>query len=307
MRGKSLLLATALCLAVSAQAGEYKIGYSCNNFNDTFQTYIVDAAREFVATVEGVVLEVSDAQEDTVRQGDQIDTFIQSGVDALVVVPVNTTAVQPYVRAAARANVPLIFVNRNPYPDGKIPENVYFIGADSTLEGETQMEAAGAAMGGKGNIVILVGMLSNEASHARTQGVKNVIAAKYPNIKVLAEETANWQRDQGMTVMENWMTAYGDQINGVCSNNDEMALGALNALQKSGRKDVVVYGVDAIPDALVSIGRGEMTGTLLQDPVGQGKGSVEMALNILRGIKPAQQINKLPAVLINKDNVASYR
>lgn len=296
------LMAAALCLVGTAFAGDFKIGYVCNNFNDTFQTYIVDAARDYVAKNPGISLEVTDAQEDTVRQNDQVNTFIASGVDALIVVPVNTSAVNPMVRAARNAGIPLIFVNRNPYADGNIPENVYFIGADSVLEGETQMEYAGPIMKGKGNIVILMGMLSNEASLARTTGVKNVIARKYPDIKVLAEETGNWQRDQGMTLMENWITTYGKQINAVMSNNDEMALGAIIALEKAGMNDVLSFGVDAIPDALVAIKAGRMTGSVLQDPVAQGAGGVELAVKLLKGEKPAERIVKLPAKLIDKSN-----
>lgn len=309
MRGKSLFLlaAAAMLFCGAAMAGQFKIGYLCNNFNDTFQTYIVDAARAFVDKTPDVSIEVMDAQEDVVRQQDQVATLLQSGVDALVVVPVNTQAVGPIVRAAQDARVPLIFVNRNPYPDKAPPEGVYFIGADSILEGETQMMDAGKRLGGKGNIVILMGLLSNEAAHARTEGVKNVIARDYPDIKVLAEETANWQRDQGMNVTENWITAYGDSINAVMSNNDEMALGAQLALSKAGMNNVLIYGVDAISDALTAIEQGKMTATVRQDPVAQGAGGVQMALEILKGNKPAHQINKLPAVLVTKENAAQFK
>ena len=307
MRKLLALVMMAGVLAVGvAQAGQVKIGYCCNNFNDTFQTYIVDAAQK-AAKEFNVTIEVMDGQEDDIRQQDQVNTLIQNGVNALVVVPVNTSSVQPIVQAAKEAKIPLIFVNRNPYTKVAPPKNVYFIGADSILEGATQMEYAGKLMNGKGSICVLMGLLSNEASLARTAGIKQVVKEKYPDITILAEETANWQRDQGMNVTENWLTAYGDSISAILSNNDEMALGAVMALSNAGRSNVLVFGVDAIPDALAAIEQGSMAATVLQDPIAQGKGSVELAIKLSQGESPAEQIIRLPAQLINKGNVKEFK
>lgn len=304
---KKLALLVSFCLAVglfassAAQAGQLKIGYSCNNFNDLFQLYIVEAAKKAAAD-HNVNLEVMDAQEDVIRQQDQVSTMVQSGVDALVVIPVDTSAVAGLEAAAKSIGVPLIYINRNPYPSGNIPENVYFIGADSILEGETQMSYIGEKLGGKGNIVILMGLLSNEASLNRTQGVHNIIADKYPDIKVLAEETGNWQKDQGMSLMENWITAYGDQINAVASNNDEMVLGAVNALEAAGINDkVITIGVDATVDALQAIIAGRQNATVLQDPVAQGRGAIEACIKLSKGEK-VEPITKLPAELVTSEN-----
>ncbi len=302
MKKVMLLAAFCLTLAFSANAGQVRIGYSCSNFNDIFQIYVVDAARAAAADHGNVVLDVMDAQEDVIRQQDQVNTMIQKGIDVLVVVPVDTSAVQGIEAAAKAANLPLIYVNRNPYPAENAPEGVYFIGANSILEGETQMEYVGKVLNGEGNIVILMGILSNEASINRTQGVHNVIKAKYPNMKVLAEETGNWQQDQGMTVMENWITAYGDQINAVVSNNDNMVLGAINALESAGMNDkVVTIGIDATVDALQAILAGRMNATVLQDPVAQGRGAVDMSVKLMNGEK-LPPITKLPAQLITKEN-----
>ena len=291
----------ALGTMASAAPAKLKIGYSCNNFNDTFQTYIVDAART-AANEAGVTLEVLDAQEDDIRQQDQIHNLLQNGVDALIVVPVNTASVQPIVKAAAAAKKPLIFVNRNPYPKGSVPDNVYYIGVDEIGAGAAQMEYAASLMGGKGNICVLMGILSNEGALSRTKGVEDTIKAKYPDIKVLAKETANWQRDQGMAVAENWLTAYGGKVNAILSNNDEMALGAIKALENAGRNDVLVFGVDATPDARAAIKTGKLAATVLQDPKAQGKGSVEIAVKVLNGEKP-EPSTKLPVNIIDKDNV----
>lgn len=301
----SLCVAAILVAGVGAQAGQVKLGYFCANFNDIFQIYLVDAAKARVAELPNVTLEVMDAQEDVIRQQDQVVTMIQSGVDALIVVPVDsTTGVERIEQAAKEANLPLIYVNRTPYPTGNLPENTYYIGASSILEGRNQMEYLGEKMGGKGNIVILIGALFHEGAVNRTQGNKDVIAEKYPGIKILAEEVAMWQQDQGMTVMENLLTAYGDQINAVVGNNDNMVLGAINAIEAVGRKDIYTIGIDATADALQAILAGRMTATVQQDAGAQGAGSVDMALKVLNGEK-IQQHNTLPAPIVDASNAAS--
>ena len=305
---KKMAFLASLCVAVTcvamsaAQAGQMRIGYSCSNFNDIFQIYVVDAAKTEAAANPGVVLDVMDAQEDIMRQQDQVNNMIQNGVDALVVVPVDTAAVAPIEEAAKAAKLPLVYVNRNPYPDGKLPANVYYVGTDSVLQGRMQMEYLGEKMGGKGNIVILLGILTNESAFNRTKGNKDVIAEKYPGIKVLAEETGNWQQDQGMTVTENWITAYGGQINAVVSNNDNMVLGAISALENAGMKDkVLTIGVDATTDALQAIVAGRQDATVLQDPIGQGKGAIQVCVKLLSGEK-VPPLTDVPPELITKEN-----
>jgi inositol transport system substrate-binding protein len=165
-------------------------------------------------------------------------------------------------------------------------------------------------MGGKGNLAILMGELSNEAAIKRTEGVKQVIKEKYPNIKVVREQTGNWKREQGKTLMENWL-ASGIQIDGVASNNDEMALGALQAIKAAGKLGkICVGGVDGSHDALVSMEKGELNNTVFQDPVGQGEKAVNAAY-LLAKKQPDPDVtdgNKIwiPYQPITKENFKSY-
>lgn len=289
-----------------AAGGKVKVGYVCNNFNDTFQTYVMDAAKAFYADKADVELLLQDAQEDVVREQDVVNTLISQGVKALIVVPVNTSAMEPIIKAAAAAKIPLVFVNRNPFGTGALPANVYYVGSQEIIAGQLQMEAMGKVLGGKGNVCILIGKLDNEGAVKRTEGNEATIAAKFPNIKVLAKETGNWQRDQGMSLTENWLTAYGKNLNGILANNDEMALGAVEALKAAGRTDVFVMGVDAIPDAKVAVGNGSLAATVLQDAVGQGRGAAEVAYAALKGEKK-DPITWVPFVLVNKDNLSRYK
>jgi inositol transport system substrate-binding protein len=286
--------------------GKTMVGYVINNMNDTFQGYILEAFRAYYADKPDYAIEVQDAQEDVVKQQDHVNNLIANGAKALVVVPVNTSAMGPITKACQDANVPLVYVNRNPFGTSNPPANIFYVGSQEIVAGTLQMEAMGKALNGEGGVAILVGKLDNEGAILRTQGNKDTIAAKFPNIKVLAEEAGDWQRDQGLSKTENWITAFGNNLNGILANNDEMALGAVEAAKAAGRTDIVVMGVDAIPDALAAVGDGSLAATVLQDSVGQGAGAAEAAFKALNG-QSQDPINWVPFVLVDKSNLSQFQ
>ncbi|MDX9801300.1 MAG: sugar ABC transporter substrate-binding protein [Spirochaetia bacterium] len=305
----TLLLITAVVFTGCSKkeekdSGVKKIGYCSNNFNDTFQTYINKAASDYVAANPDLSMTQVDAQEDVIKQQDLINTFIAQGVDALVVVPVDTSAMAPITKAAQEAKIPICYINRNPYAATSMPEGVYYVGSQEIVAGQLQMDFIGEKIGGKGNVAILMGKLDNEGAIKRTEGNEDVIAKKYPDIKVLAKETGNWQRDQGMSITENWLTAYGDKLSAILANNDEMALGAVEALKAAGKK-IPVVGVDAIPDAKTAVKNGSLDATVLQDAVGQGKGGLELIHSVLKGATP-EQLKWVPFVLITPENIKDF-
>ena len=166
------------------------------------------------------------------------------------------------------------------------------------------MEELGKQMGGEGEICILMGQLNHEAAQDRTRGVKEIIAEKFPNIKILAEQTGNWMRNEGVTVVENWLTAYPN-LKAIASNNDEMAMGALVAIESAGRTGIFVAGTDGNPDAFQAIKDGRMVATVLQDAKGQGAGAGDYVIKALKGEK-LEPINWIPFVLITKENLNDY-
>ncbi len=283
----------------------YRVAYICNNFNDTFQTYVMDAAKKYFSEVNNVDLIAQDALEDVVRQQDLVNTMIAQGIDALIVVPVDTSAMTPITRAAAEAKVPLVFVNRNPYAGKPLPEKVYYVGSQEIIAGKLQMGYIGSLLKGVGGISILMGKLDNEGALKRTEGVERYALESFPAIRILAKETGNWQRDQAMVITENWITAYGPNLNAILSNNDEMALGAIEALRAAGREDVYVVGIDAIPDALEAILAGTLAGTVLQDSKGQGMGAARIAHQALEG-RVQSSLVWVPFVLITPENIAEF-
>ena len=292
------------CGGGSAGGGKPLIGYVCNNFNDTFQGYIMNEFRAYFDDKPDYTLEFQDSQEDVIKQQDQVNNLIAKGAKALVVVPVNTSAMDRITKAAQDANIPLVYVNRNPFGESNPPSNIFYVGSQEIVAGRLQAEALAGLLGGDGGVCILMGKLDNEGAILRTEGNEEVFA-KFPGMSVLAKETGNWQRDQGMSLAENWITAYGNNLKAILGNNDEMALGAVEATKKANRTDIIVMGVDAIPDAKTAVGAGDLAATVLQDAAGQGRGAGEAAHKALSGQSQAS-INWIPFVLIDKSNLAQF-
>jgi inositol transport system substrate-binding protein len=281
------------------------VGYVCTNFNDTFQGYVMEQFKGYFADKPEYVVETQDAQEDVVRQQDQVNNLLAKGAKAIVVIPVNTSAMAPITKACQDKKVPLVYVNRNPFGDANPPAGVYYVGSKEVDAGTMQAEGLGKLLPQGGGVAILMGKLDNEGAILRTKGNEDTFAAKYANLRVLAKETANWQRDQGMALSENYITAYGTNLKAILGNNDEAALGAVEACKKAGRTDIIVMGVDATPDAIAAVKDGSLAATVLQDSTGQGRGAAEAAVNALTG-KSQSPITWVPFVYIDKSNVANY-
>lgn len=280
------------------------IGFAQCNLNDTFQTYVVDAASAKADEL-GYKIDVQDAQEDVVKQQDQVNTMIEQGYDAIMVVPVDTAAMGPITEAVTKAGIPLIYVNRNPFGTEEPPAGVYYVGSQEIVAGQLQGQFLIDTMGEKGGVGILMGILSNEGAVKRTEGNEEILA-KYPDIKILAKESGEWQYDKGMSITENWLTAYGDELTAILANNDGMAIGALQALETAGRDDVIVVGVDAIPDAVNLVAEGKLDATVLQDAEGQGAGGVDVAAKLIAGETPAS-VTWIDFVLVTPENVADFQ
>ncbi|MBP1041198.1 substrate-binding domain-containing protein [Vagococcus sp. BWB3-3] len=285
-----------------------QIGYAINNLNDTFQTYILDAAKAS-AKENDYGIRVENAKEDLIAQQDQVNTLIQNGVKALVVVPVDTSAMEPITKAAQEAKIPLVYVNRNPYAgkEKDMPKDVYYVGSEEITAGIMQMEFVGKELDGEGKIAVLMGILGNEGAMKRTEGVEETMKDQFPKMEILNKETAEWQRDKALAVAENWISTYGKDLKAIVANNDEMALGAVQAAKKNNRSDIIITGVDAIPDALDAVENGELAATVFQDAVGQGSGAITILSEALGGKAPKDQVTYVPFKLITSENVSEFK
>jgi inositol transport system substrate-binding protein len=277
-----------------------KIGVSML-FDDRWLTTMRDAMTAYAEANPGIELVMVDSKEDVATQLGQVENFVAQGLDAIVLVPANTDATDPMTQAATEAGIPLVYVNRKP---ANLPDGVAYVGSDSIDAGIFQMEWIAEKLGGKGNVVILMGNLSQEAAQQRTAGVKQVVE-KFPDIKITKEQTGNWDRAQGLAVMENWL-ATGDQIDAVASNNDEMAIGALSAIEAAGKLgEIIVGGVDASADALAEMDKGRLNVTVFQNAKGQGQGGIAAAASLVCG-DTFEQVTWIPYELVTPENYKDY-
>jgi inositol transport system substrate-binding protein len=286
--------------AADAASGEpIRIGVSML-FDDRWLTTLRDAMTA-VAAEEGVELIMVDSKEDVATQLGQVENFVTQGVDAIVLIAANTDATDPMTKAAQDAGIPLVYVNRKP---SNLPEGVVYAGSDSIDAGRFQAEWLAETLGGKGSCVIMNGNLTQEAAQKRTEGVKEVFA-KYPDIQVIKEDTGNWSRAEGLALMENWLST-GDQIDCVASNNDEMAIGAISAIEAAGKLgEILVAGVDASPDALDEMDKGRLNMTVFQNAKGQGEAGIKAAIALARG-EPTEALVWVPYEPVTPDNYKDY-
>ena len=252
---------------------------------------------EAYAKANNIELVWNSANLDVSTQANQVDSMINQGVDAIIVVPVQADSLGPQVASAKAKGIPLVPVNAA-LNNKDVAGNVQ---PDDVAAGAQEMQMMADRLGGKGNIVILQGPLGQSGEIDRTKGIEQVLA-KYPGMKVLAKDTANWKRDEAVNKMKNWVSGFGPQINAVVSENDDMGLGALQALKESGRTDVPIVGIDGIEDGLNAVKSGEFIGTSLQN------GTVELSagLAVANALAKKEQVNTAPVYImpaITKDNV----
>ena len=309
---KRLLTATAICGLLGTAAQAENIGVSMALFDDNFLTVLRNGMQDHAASLDGVTLQIEDAQNDVGKQLNQIQNFVASGVDAIIVNPVDTDATVAMSQAAADAGIPLVYVNREPVNVDDLPENQAFVASDEKESGtlETQEICRLLKEAGKteAKAVVLMGELSNQAARMRTQDIKDVIATPECSfIQIVEEQTANWSRTQAADLMTNWITS-GLEFDAVISNNDEMAIGAIQALKSSGvsMDDIIVGGIDATQDALAAMEAGDLDVTVFQNAAGQGQGAVDAALSLARGEDVDTKVY-VPFELVTPANLADYQ
>ncbi|WP_308469863.1 substrate-binding domain-containing protein [Kineococcus rubinsiae] len=246
--------------------GGLRIGVSAYNM-----TSFITAGKEGMeayAKANDIELLWNSANDDVNSQADQVDQFVNAGVDAIIVIPVQADSLGPQVEAANAAGIPILDVNAK-LNNAALKASVQ---PDDVAAGAAEMQMMADKLGGKGNIVVLQGPIGQSGQIDRQTGIDQTLK-KYPDIKVLAQDTANWDRDQAVNRMGNWISAFSGQIDGVVAQNDDMGLGALQAMKEAGLTKPVV-GIDGIEDGLNAVKSGEFIGTMLQN------GTVELSAGL---------------------------
>ncbi len=279
---RMLAACVAVMLLAAPAVAKTTVGVSMALFDDNFLTLLRQSMADHAKVTPDVTVQFEDAQGDVGRQLSQVQNFISQRVDVIIVNLVDSSATKAVTQAASRAGIPLVYVNRQP-DETEFPGKVVVVASDDLLAGRLQMTELAKRMGGKGNLAIMLGDLANGATRGRTAGVKEVLAQN-PGIKVIEEQSANWERGKAIDLMNNWISK-GSQIDAVASNNDEMALGALIAMRQAGLspQKVAVGGVDATPDGLAALAKGDLAVTVFQNAKGQGQRALDDALKLVRG------------------------
>lgn len=303
MRRCKLLFATLLLLLSQWAVADYRIGVSIARVDDNFMTYVRNGLDE-AAKKENVQIQFEDAQGDVVRQLNQVQGFINQKVDAVIVLPVDTSATANITRAAVEAKTPLVYVNRHP-DERTLPKGVVTVASNDIEAGQLQMRYLAEKLGGKGNLAIIMGDLAQNATHDRTEGVKQVLK-DYPGIKIVEQQSAEWQRNKGMDLTSNWLLA-GSRFDAIVANNDEMAIGAAMALQQAGKAkgEIAIVGIDGLPDGLAAIKRGMLVASVFQDPKAQANSAVQAALKMIKG-EPVETDVWVPFQLIKPEQLAVF-
>ena len=295
----SMLLALTAC-STSQKSDKVQIGVTLMDFSTEFGIGLKDYMTAKADAMGDVELTVVDAGGDAAKQLQQVETFISQKVDAIIMQPQEQEACSPAIDKAKAAGIPIINCNSL-----TITEPDAYVGSNDSESAEIAMTYIAEQLGGKGNVLMMHGHPGQTAEVKRTEGAMDILAQN-PDMTLLDEQTADWDRAEAMTLMENWIQAYGDQINAVFCQNDEMALGALNALVQAGKKDnVLVVGVDAIDDALQSVKDGKMDATVYQDCKGQAEGAIEAAYKLAKGESVEKEI-LIPFILVTTENVDEY-
>ncbi len=305
---KKFVLGTALAVMMSTAAHAETIGVSMALFDDNFLTVLRNGMSDYAKTLDGVELQIEDAQNDVSKQQSQIQNFIAAGVTAIIVNPVDTDATAAMSKIAADAGIPLVYVNREPVNVDTLPEKQAFVASNEQESGTLQTQEICKMLGGKGKAVVMMGELSNQAARMRTKDIHDVLATdQCKGIEIVEEQTANWSRTQGSDLLTNWLSA-GLEFDAVIANNDEMAIGAIQALKAAGRSmdSVVIGGIDATQDALAAMAAGDLDVTVFQNAAGQGQGSVDAALKLAKGEAVDKKVY-IPFELVTKETLDKYQ
>ena len=300
-----LVLVSAFAVHGAGQAddGQITIGAAMASFSDKWFTFLHDGVREFDADHDDVTITMTDGNDDPAQQLSQVETLVTQGVDAILLVPVDISAVGPIIEVTKSAGIPLVVANRLPAQEFLQDIDVY-VGSESIEAGILQGQWVVEALGGAGRVGIITGASGHEAAIMRTQG--NEVALAGTDIEIVRTAEGRWDRARGLQIAENWFQS-GIELDAILANNDEMAIGALLAAESMGLtdEDIIIAGVDATPDALEFMGRG-LDVTVFQSAHGQGYGGAEAAYTLVKG-EPVESMTWIPFELVTPENMADYQ
>jgi ribose transport system substrate-binding protein len=294
-----ILAGTTACARGGGDAASgTKIVMAISTLNNPFFVELRDGAQA-AAKAAGVQLNIVDAQNDSATQANQLATAAVGATKAVIINPVDSDAAASSVKALGKAGIPVIAVDRtvNGAPLASL------VASDNVAGGRQAADELAKAMGEKGSVITLQGVSGTSASRDRGAGFEEGMKA-YPNITVVAKQTANFDRASALDVTTNLMQAH-PEVTGLFAENDEMALGAIQALGARAGQDVKVVGFDGTSEGLAAIKAGTLVATIAQQPAELGKLAVELAVKAIKGTKIAKTV-PVKVVSVTKTNVGDF-
>ena len=306
----ALVMVLGACTFASAEVKTYKVGISIYQYTDNFMTLYRNEIAAYFKTLEteevNYELYFADAKNDMVEQTNQMNNFVTQGMDVIILNPVQTSSADILIDIAVSNEIPLVLINREPLAydaDGNTLDEAYegilnnakvcYVGADARQSGTYQGELilATANQGdingdGKISYIMIQGDPENIDAQYRTEFSVKALTDAGKTVECLDSQVGNWDQTKGQELCANALTVYGYDVEVVFCNNDGMAMGALTAIQTAGRivgEDIYLVGVDALPEAVEAIKLGDMTGTVLNDHIGQSHTAVDVAVKLLNG------------------------
>jgi len=256
---------------------EITIGLSLSTLNNPFFVTLKDGAQA-AADAAGITLVVVDSQDDPATEAANLEDLIEQGVDAILINPTDADAIVPSIEKANEAGIPVFTIDRG----ASGGEVVSHIASDNVAGGAMAGEFLCGVLEGAGKVVELEGIAGSSAARDRGEGFNGEMADNCSDVEIVARQTANFNRSEGLTVFENILQAEPD-ISGVFAHNDEMILGAIEAAKAAGREGIIFVGFDAVDDAVAAVNDGRLAATVAQQPAEMGRLGVEQAVAFLGG------------------------
>lgn len=285
--------------AVEGDGDAITVGLSISTLANPFFVTLQEGAQA-AAEEAGITLLVNDSQDDAQTEANGIDDFITQGVDVIVLNPVDSEAAVAVVESATAADIPVITVDRA--VDGG--DVVSHVSSDNVLGGELATEFLVEQIGGEGEVAQLEGIPGTDATRERGEGFANVLEGA-DGIELVSSVTANFSRDEGFNVAQDILQA-NPGVAAIFGQNDEMALGAVEAADSLGvLDDLVIIGFDATDDALQAVADGRMAGTVAQLPFDIGRIGIESAITVADGGSVDAEV-PVDVSLVTADNVDDF-
>lgn len=296
---RTLALALAAFIAVPGHAQELTIASSVPHLGFPFFVHMENALKAEAEKLGGIRLQTYDGQNQTPKQTADVEAMIVGGVDGIVISPLDSVAMAPAVAQAVDSGIPVVTIDRR--ADG-VPGILGHVGADNVLGGEAQARLVMERFPDGARVVNLQGQPGASPAIDRNQGLHQVLDPVKDKYVIVAEQTANFAREQGASVTEAILAGLDSPPDVIVAANDDMALGALQVVQEQGLQ-IAIIGFDALPEALASIRDGGLLATIEQMPGGQSALAMQELVGFLRDGKKPEPVVLLEPFAITKDNL----